>query len=318
MRRPSRHAGFVLLMVLVLVLLAATVLAATARHALSRNVAAGAAQRELQRRWGARSCRDAFLARAEVLLTEAVANDPVEIKPFLRRSITLGRMTFDVTLADEQAKADVNRLAEDRGKEGLASALRALQSGQTDLLEVALRPTPSARPAPASRSTRRRRSRAARIRRRLRREPAQPPAATGPAYGSFDQVFAFNHPRALFGQNDAPAVADRITFWTDGRLNYRRAERNVLREALAPVLGEGEIALLVDFRERHPDGTLGEALRRLKLTKRQRDALGPLLTDASGCHSVRIVTRGQTRDWIVLYVAPAGSDAATSTWSFEW
>ena len=55
MRPSRRRSGFVLVMVLVVLAIAATVLAATARRSCALALRAGAAQRDLQVRWAATS-----------------------------------------------------------------------------------------------------------------------------------------------------------------------------------------------------------------------------------------------------------------------
>src|SRR5947207_2859332 len=99
--RPSR--GYVLVMALVLLALAATLMTGIARAAITHASEARQAQDELQRRWGSASCRNVALPYAEKILAglEIRRRRPV---PVHRTSIRLGNQIFDLILSDEQAK----------------------------------------------------------------------------------------------------------------------------------------------------------------------------------------------------------------------
>ena len=117
-----RH-GYVLVTTLVLLMLAATLLVGIGRASVRQAVRARVAQDELQRRWGTASCREAVLPYAEGLLRaeEGRRRGPV---PSLRRRVTLGGQAFDLVVADEQAKANVNVLLVEFGREAAEDAIR--------------------------------------------------------------------------------------------------------------------------------------------------------------------------------------------------
>ena len=318
MRHRRANSGFVLLMVLVVLLIAGTVLTASARYSYTRALEAGAAERELQVRWGSRSCRDFFLDSAEPML-KAIAADESTIAVSVCRSITLKNLKFHVVLSDEQAKANVNLLASLQSNETLSARLRGLQSEQSEPLEVLLRPGKPPERGPNMNAN------------RISRSPISGrPISAGMGkvtfvefpmlYVSMDQVFVFSHPSELIAPGSAKPVINQVTCWSDGRLNFKRAEVPVLREVSGGLLDETQISQLAAFSKDHADCTLGEALRSLELTKTQLDALKGVLTDASQCHSVWVIAEGETRKWYRFYVARSGGAKADSMsrWAFEW
>ena len=107
----NNRRGYVLVMTLGLLMLAATLLVTIGRASTARVLAARIEQRELQRRWAVVSCRNAVLPFAGDILArqEALQNRPV---PGYRATITLGDQRYALLVSDEQAKANVNLLLE--------------------------------------------------------------------------------------------------------------------------------------------------------------------------------------------------------------
>ena len=72
-RRSTRRRGFVLLMVLVLIAIAAMILAGIARHSLGLALEASDARQSLQDRWATVSLERAVLGRVDKILTGHIA-----------------------------------------------------------------------------------------------------------------------------------------------------------------------------------------------------------------------------------------------------
>lgn len=294
-RRKRR--GFVLLMVLVVLALAGSLLGICARRTSDRALAAGLSARDLQRRWGVRSLQAACLGRAEAILSAPAADGrpapPAPAAPAaVRRSITLGDAAFDLVIADEQAKANVNRIASLRDAGGLRSSLSALSAGRW-VLQVLLRPVEQKTGE-------------------IRSPPLQ--------YASLEQVFAAASPADLLGvPPDQEGPAARVTCWGNGKVHFRRAETAVLREMLADVLSEYQVHRLSVLRDEMPEAGLSEILGRLELDATRLAAVQERVTESSSCHSLWIVARGRTRDWYRLCVAQAG-DAGNDVgfWTLAW
>ncbi len=291
MRQESGQPGFVLVLVLVVLAVAGTALAAAARRSSEAVAAAGDAERALQRKWGILGIQATCLPQAEAILIgrdaeaghdgsddEEVRREPVPVSR--RFSLDLGGTMFDVTVADEQAKANANMLHHRRGKRGLETALRTLRPLTAVPVRVHLRPLS------------------------LDEEPKATDLLA--RYETFDQLFDAAGPDDLLGDGrGAAGVAGKVTCWGSGKVNLRRAGRDVLREVGRGCLKEFEIDKLVRLREEKPDVTAAEAIARLELDEKQRAEAGKLLTDTSMCHSLRIVVRGRTRSWHRLCVHQA-------------
>ncbi len=293
MRDVQRSSGFVLLLVLVVLVIASVIMTAAARRSCQLALEAGRAQRELQVRWGSHSCQTVFLPRADDILRRSEAENE-GLCASTSRSVTLGGVEFVVLLSDEQAKAEANTLARHKNRQGLTTSLRRLQAGQRRALPVRLRP---------------------------RKTLVMIRAEQQAVYASLDQLFEFDHPSELIDQEkkNLSSPASRVTCWSDGRVNFKRAEPIVLREVLDGILTESQIHELVRFRSEVPDCTLGEVLKHLELSRAQLVRAKKLLTDTSWCHSVWVIARGRTRNWYSLYVARQSETSQdTLRWKFEW
>ena len=97
-RHPSRSRGYVLVMTLALLVLCATMLVTVSRASMRHALAARSAQEDLQRRWGALSCRKAVLQNAEALLSAAEARHKKPI-PVLATAVRLGDVEFEFAAA---------------------------------------------------------------------------------------------------------------------------------------------------------------------------------------------------------------------------
>ena len=266
----KKHSGFVLLMVLVVLVIAGTILAASARRTGLMAIEAGNQEEELQVRWGSVSCKDFCLPRADDILGDKDASDKSPAV-LVAKSIKIGRVNFQLIVCDEQAKANVNTLARRRGPEGMAAAVRALQANAQGALNLELRPAPTSNP----------------IERR---------------YSSFDQLFRFDHPSQLvLPKTPERSTISRLTCWGSGLVNFKKASPSVLHEVAEGILTETQLAELVKYRDRSPDCTLGEAIKELKFSTDQAQRVRETLTDVSTCHSVWVIAQGQTRQWYRLY-----------------
>src|SRR5580698_10084320 len=99
--KRNRRRGFVLLMILVLLAVAASVLGGICRLSLGNALAATQDAEELQHRWGVLSCEATLLPHAEFLLqnAEAARHRPVAA---IDLQFKLGGQDFSCRIADEQ------------------------------------------------------------------------------------------------------------------------------------------------------------------------------------------------------------------------
>jgi hypothetical protein len=277
-----------------LLVLSATVMVSLSRAALRHSAAAREARRELQHRHGAASIRAALLPRCESILAreEATTNKPVAS---FRTTIRLGRHRFDVIVADEQAKANVNRmLLAAVDVSSFESRLRAALSGSGVGRAVNLRPAPTESPGEST---------------------GLPRPVRG--IGQVFDLVTVTPERLLDSPGDDPAALGLISIWGDGRINLRRASEASAKLALSPPLTGVEVGRLIGARVR-PAQRLGGSLdsaaaRDARTSARQRDPLLRLLETAripysidgealpvtlsSACHSVWVITDDGRRRW---------------------
>lgn len=284
-----------LVLVLVVVALCGVLLTASARRCGQRALQAVEAQRSLQFRWGASSCQAVILGNAEERLNNAWqpgADPPAEVRDHL----VLGGMEFGLILSDETAKANLNVLAEQyaRNSAGLLASIGKLQAGGRRVLSVEMRPLPL----------------------KTDEEEILPIR-----YKSFDQAFVTRSPSEFTdaGGSESTLARRRMTCWGPAQVNLRRAEIPVLREVLAGIVTESQLAALADWRKKDPEYTLSDALVHMQLTEEQIDQMIPLTIEASNCHSVWVFAKGPARQWHRLYVRQADEGAdAPQRWTFAW
>jgi hypothetical protein len=291
-RRVAGHRrGYVLILTLGLLALAATLLVGVARASLRHAVAAREAVDGLQRRVGVRSCQSVALPHAGDILIrqEQQRKAPVAV---LRTSVALGGQRFDVIVADEQAKANVNALIE-RSPDGAASRLREL-----------LEPTGVASAI------------------RLR----QPPVSS--FGGMFDRVSIEN---LANGRGGRPAALDFVTCWGTGAINARRAPESVLRVASNPPLGPNEVAQLLQLRQDRFRGVRGPSAP-VPGADSSADRVGKLFSQSSGpgsgsagglttgssCFSLWVIVRDGRRSWEHFAVRDESDPQRAQTRTFVW
>jgi len=290
--RPSRgrrQSGFALLLALLVLLVTGTLLTIAARRSCHEAMLASQAQRDLEITWGARSVSALCLNDAGRMLAQGRMED-THTSACVHRTFILGPTTFEALVSDEQAKANVNRLAAKTGGD-LGSRLRALQSDLSS-------------PLPA-------RAAAGRT--------VAGPGRTRVQHSSLEDVLEVAHPSQLVDLDNPPGGVGRLTCWGDGKVNFKRADDVVLKEMLDGVLTQTQVEEALAYRRQAPDCTLGELLTHLQLTLDRRAQAASALTDTSSCHSVWVVAQGTTRKWYFLYVSKeAPAPAKPERWSYAW
>jgi hypothetical protein len=260
--------------------------------ALEQSLHATRAEEDLQRRWAVTTCQAELLPRAEAVLTAAESPDgpaPAEA----RRDVRLGRLSFTLVFGDEQAKANVNAVYRAGGLAATEHAVRDAVAS-ADGVSVDLRPLPDRPKAD---------------------EDDDPP----PAFESLGQVFGRTPPEELAeprGANAPPAAV--VTCWGDGSLNFRRAPDAAVRAACGRHLAGGQAARLLQIRAKEPGLSASDALDRLKLSDKSREALDDVLADDSTCHSLWIVSHTAGRNWYDLAVADESGEGAARAALFSW
>ncbi|MCC7407056.1 MAG: general secretion pathway protein GspK [Phycisphaeraceae bacterium] len=297
LRQPR---GFALILTLMLLVVAGTALGVVTRLSLARAADASYAQEELQLRWGTISLQNLLLSEPEKILQKAEESSETPLT-FVRDTLELGGIPFTWTVADEQAKVNLNAILarQDLTQATAVAGRLAVAVGQPISAEPRpLRPSSTA-PTEASSSP--------------------PRQDASESFGSFEQVYPLATPDELFGLELGPdhGVTASLTLWGDGKVNVHRADAQTMAEACQPTLSAGILGELVSLRTRRPGITVTEAIAQIELKDDQRKAAAELLTDRSTCYSVLLTAQGRHRSWHRLVVVE-GRQKQSRTSCLEW
>jgi type II secretory pathway pseudopilin PulG len=305
--KRRRRSGYVLLLVIVMIAIAGLLLAAVARQSLLLAIQGVEARESLQRRWGATTCQRVFLERAEDILKQLVDDpsqdaDPQKPPPdHATAKIVLGGMVFDLLLADENAKVNLNAIYRLRNVDEVRRIVRE-SANAGERLEVRLLP--------------------------LRVKSTQ---ADQPVFESWGQVFAVNR---MAQDRPVPeqlmAATTQTTCWGDGRLNVLRASDWRIERLCRMVVAPAAIDRLLEWRRQYfaqqqekrrqaaasqqssdaqtnaatrPASTqdagqdYAAALGQLQLRQGEQQQIGELLTSRSTCHSLWVTITQGKRSW---------------------
>lgn len=331
-KHTKKREGFVLLMTILLIAIAGLLMAGIARYSLRLAVESVEAQDDLQRRWGALSCRRALLQNADAILQKQGEenrkgeNSSPDVATLAAR-VTLGDMTFDLLLADETAKVSLNAIYRRQGKDGVTQTIQKMTLSHGNL-------QPRLRPYRTNDNF------------------------SGIAFDSWGQVFSFNRPSDGFGADASvvdqlPAATGELTCWGEGRLNLERASDDAVERTFETLIDAAAAQRLLELRRNHfiqkaavealiekqksqnekltPEQIeqLAEQQKKLKkwlselpaglgLRGEEQSQLAEAVTDRSTCHSLWITVRSRQRSWRQFCV---GSRENASEWkerSFWW
>jgi type II secretory pathway component PulK len=291
-RRASRQ-GYVLVMTLVLIVVAALAEAGLARRSLLRALEAQSAQAELARRWAAQSARRTMLdgAAERFQAMEEAATEQRPRWPAQRTAVgefQVGEWTFRVRLADEDAKLNLN-VAYAREPAKLLATF--LDLGATEL-PVVLHPDVS---------------RGAKLKRQ--------------AFSSWAQLVVAAAFQLPDGWDRLLAVTDRTTCWGGGKLSLKRADDETLAAVVAGAIGRDNVAdVLAARREAIDDLQAAEFVDSLDLRRTDQVKLRTALADESTCFSLAVEMKdAQRRRWSHLWViGDRQAQGPDETLSFHW
>jgi len=230
-----------------------------------------------------------LLPQSRLYLTDATGRP----RTFARHELSLGSLSLTLVFGDEQAKANVNVLAREQGRDGLELRLLEAQRGLRRPAAIQLPPT-TAGIAPVGNAV----------------SPRSPMI-----FLSYDQLFAGSHPADWFDSDwpdQSPTV--RLTCWGDGRMNVRTAPREVLHLALQRVAGEAAISTIVKLRQENPFVSLQSVLKALDLPPEKAARVSRLLCDRSETMSLWVVARSPQRQYYRFYVGSGPANTLTFGW----
>ena len=293
--RTTPRAGFVLVMVLVLILLAALSVSGFARKSLEIASSVAEAQEALQRRWAVQSCRRVLLQNSEQILGATTTGSSSTTTPwptpsFGEGSFMLGGMQFEFRLSDEDSKINLNTLAhlEENPLNRITSAIRlgGSQSG--------LRPM-------------------------IRWPPRKASSKGKVPFRTWEQVFDLKEARETEELVDQLRIATgEITCWGSGKLNIRHASDEAVRIVCERGARDESIRKLLAQRRMGGDDELENLIGRIALKPQDAFTFRRLLSTESKCHSLWLTVRNTRRAWTSFSIAGAGTGNTASYESFVW
>lgn len=308
MMNPSqtRQHGYVLLLTLVMVALVAAGTVGLTRSSLASATEAKRAEASLQRRWAALSCRHVLLEQAPTFLenrwkgaikpeedTEVSDATPVSVDRadfrLIRQQVRLGEYVIDIRLADEQAKANVNTLMEQFGRDQATTELATLTAAMNADLVFDLKPY----------------------------KADNDPDSTEQLL-HLNRVFEEFQPDMMFTRGTAKLPVDTITCWGDGRLRLGLASEAALRTLLTKHLDSSRLDQLLELREERPAITVDQAMRAMSLGPSQSLPVRRLLTDTSTCYSMWLTILSEHRTWHELGIYQTRGEPQDRYLTYLW
>ncbi|MDZ4853060.1 MAG: hypothetical protein SGI77_27545 [Pirellulaceae bacterium] len=264
LNRTRFRSGYVLLMVLILLTVLTTALSSMATRSMQTSQEAVIAEALLQQRVGMESCKKALMPTvSEVFnsmdrLRRGTSSSSAP-KHVVADSIVLGGQRFDIVLADENAKINLNTMYHLTGKAKLDRLLREKLS-VGDLQALALRPAiPSIKDGLA-----RTREGADKGGKQSNAKSSDPDPSSDesapiqtqlpPAFRSWGEVFDLE---VLIHQSAEQKMrvdfANSFTLWGSGQINIDRATEQATTTTVESILGPAEAKLIVGKIMAHDD-----------------------------------------------------------------
>jgi len=269
-----RQHGYVMLAVLVCLVIAGLSLVTLAQRSMRLSTLALERQRELQRKWGALSCQRTLLPAAAALFDklqeEAEQFQKRATKPSVpapasfAASVILGGTRFELLLADENAKVNLNHSYHHRGRAGTE---RLVSRSLAGMFRPPVRLFTDAKQVDPF-------------------ETLMDDEALPLALGSWGQVFDLSRAAAPAAHRAIPQLTSRLTLWGQGKLNVRRAADATIVDACQLVISQGAAQRLQRECRDKPKHHVDRLVEQLSVDREEQLMLQEMLTEHSSCFSL--------------------------------
>lgn len=290
MQRSTKPRGYVLVMTLLLLALAAVALAGVTAESHRRAIEALTAQDNLQQRWGAISCHQALLPLAADIL-ESARNQADKPPSRVNARVLLGGVGFRLVFADEQAKANISLLTQRLNGPLLRETINSLigpgatfslsPSPGIPLEESSPSPPPTPTPTPAAKPG-----------------PATTQSTETPilqTFFTYGQVFGGAAPSMLMGGDRFGGMADQLTCWGDAKLNVTAASPAAVAAVAATVLEKDEMLRFHRAQEKTPLKKWTDLFKEVNILPDKVALMRKRVTDKSACHSLWVASDGRVK-----------------------
>lgn len=291
--RQAKREGYVLVVTLVLIVIATVLLAGLSRYSLRTALISQQAEEELQLKWGQASIERVALSNPEAILSQPIMLDegvPAERQQLAIRDgeLTLGRTQFDIRVADEQAKINVNLWDVNRSDMELRRLLQEF-AGRDSAIHL----SPIDSVSGDGSSTR---------------------------YQSIGQLIdsqGYANPSSAAAKTRE--ATRYLTCWGEGgRINLHSASDDALVETASLAVGRGEAEKLVELRNANPTLRKAELLNRMQLRLEKREKLDALLVEESRAWSVWIHATNRSRATDRFVVKEKIGSSSNRVFVFSW
>ncbi len=306
--------GYILLMVMVLLIVMATVLTTIATRSLQTSQEAIVSATQFQQRVGIASCQAAFLPNANSIfnklddLERTSRSRRREPRHIIAESVILGDQRFDLVLADENAKVNLNTMYHKIGKAKTNQQLRS-QLSINEFRALRLTPAVGANVDNSARSKASESKSKAKSGSNAQTSDSDLLAATPvesailPAFRSWGEVFAFER---LAEQTPAKQMrldfTNSMTLWGSGQVNINHASEQTVRTVAELVISPPEAKKLVGKMMKSDSVDIQTTLELETIKPSEKKALSSLLGKYSYAYSlfVDVVTlQGRSRKLFV-------------------
>lgn len=290
----TRRSGFVLVMVLVLITLAGLSVAGFARTSLDLARRVAEAEENLQRRWATKSAQRFLLNASGTILDRGLSTD-VEVswpRPHqLDGQFSVGDLTIDFRLSDEEAKANLNAIGrrETNPTNRLTTVART-SAGTSGLTAMVRWP-----------------------------ETSKSQNFEGAGLQTWEQVFDLSDP--LSADDLAARLksgTNLITCWGSGKLNLKRAPDEAVRALFGSELRPEFTRNLLNVRSQGDFQSLKELAGKMELKPGEESALTHWFSLESKTNSLWMTVATPRRTWTSLTIDRSGEGNSELFDQFTW
>ena len=247
--KPRRRpSGVILVLVLLMLTLCACIASQVASRTIRLTGQAAESQRELQSRWAIVSMRRSILNEASLLLKDTTS-DPTSTRSLAVRedSVVLGGNRYQLILKDESAKAPIARMLKGKNQQEVKPILRQLLRGRAIL------------------------------RSNIQTKPTQ-----------WSEIIDLSSSESSSGSfASLLAATQRMTLWSDGRLNIMTADLETLDAVWRYRFNAPAPDYLTSLRQTGASANLQDSnLKAYGLSEQQREFAATWLTATSTCYSL--------------------------------
>ena len=275
------HSGYVLMTVIAVSILVITCLSLLARNSLALGLKAADQERMLQKRWGSLSLQRTLLANAERIFEQLEEKNRLQgndTTPVIQSKLLLGEVTFDLLLADEDAKLPLNTLYHCLGLKKTEESINRVAGSNATL---ATRLTPVVEPMQISREKQRVTA--------LDDEENPINEDVPDAFRSWGEVFDLATLGESSGNNTSlQASTTNLTCWGSGQLNFRRASDEAILALAQVVVQDGKARRVLQRYRGSPNASLSTLLLSEISDPRKQRQLQTIFSETSNNFSIWI------------------------------